>query len=330
MTTDPHGEVLRAGRDASAAHPSLRSAGPDAVRAALTGMGRRLTDRSDAVLEANRADLDAAEGVLAPALIDRLRLDATRLARMAAQIEALSRLDDPDPLVGTRALPDGLVMEERRRPVGVIGANYEARPNVTIDAAALCLKSGNAAVLRGSSSAAASNAVLAGIFSEAIEAAGLPAGSLELVAGGGREELGDLARQSEYIDLIIPRGGEGLKNALKEVAEVPVLYAAGGNCHVYVHADADPEMARPIVMNAKVQRPGVCNAMETLLVDAACAPVMIPRLAGALRAAGVTLRGDGRARALAEMEPATEADWDEEYLALVCAVAVVDGLDGAL
>jgi glutamate-5-semialdehyde dehydrogenase len=210
---------------------------------------------------------------------------------------------------------------------------YEARPNVTIDAAALCLKSGNAIVLRGSSSAAHSNAVLASVAAQAASGAGLPEGALSLVAGGGREELAELATQTGAIDLIIPRGGEGLKNALKGVATVPVIYAASGNCHVYVDATADLEDAQAIVLNAKLQRPGVCNAAETLLVHSDIAASFLPGVLGALHEAGVVLHGDERARAAAPNVPidaASDEDWDTEYLALEMTVGVVDSAREAI
>jgi glutamate-5-semialdehyde dehydrogenase len=224
---------------------------------------------------------------------------------------------------------------------------YEASPNVTIDATALCLKSGNAIVLRGSSSAEHSNATLAQIAAEAAVAAGLPEGCVSLVAGGGRAELAELATQKDTVDLIIPRGGEGLKEALEAVATVPVIYAASGNCHVYVDASAEPQRAEAIVMNAKIQRPGVCNAAETLLVHREIAAEFLPRIVQALGAAGVLLRADERALALAQgaggstlhyaasppaavVEPATEEDWRSEYLALTLAVAVVDSVEQAI
>jgi glutamate-5-semialdehyde dehydrogenase len=206
---------------------------------------------------------------------------------------------------------------------------------VTVDAAALCIKSGNAVVLRGSSTAARSNGVLAHIVAEAGENAGLPYGSVSLIAGGGREELSELARQDGLVDLIIPRGGEGLKKALKEGATVPVIYAAAGNCHVYVDASADPQMATLIAYNAKVQRPGVCNAAETLLVHSEVAPTILPGLFDQLRSAGVELVVDGRTRALAGLDgdglgEATEEDWDTEYLGMKMAVKIVDSLDEAI
>jgi glutamate-5-semialdehyde dehydrogenase len=224
---------------------------------------------------------------------------------------------------------------------------YEARPNVTIDAAALCLKSGNAIVLRGSSSAAHSNDALAQIAAEASVAAGLPAGCVGLVAGGGREELAELATQRDTVDLIIPRGGEGLKAALEQVATVPVIYAASGNCHVYVDASADLDQAEEIVINAKVQRPGVCNAAETLLVHSDVAEEFLPRVLSSLAGAGVQVRADERTLALAastsaqaqggNIEPAAavleladEDDWASEYLALTLAVRVVDSAEEAI
>jgi glutamate-5-semialdehyde dehydrogenase len=218
-------------------------------------------------------------------------------------------------------------------PIGVIAIVYEARPNVTVDAAALCLKSGNAAVLRGSSSAAGSNAILASIISEAIAESGLPAASVGLIAGGERSEMAELATQEDYIDLIIPRGGEGLKAALQDVATVPVIYAASGNCHVYIHDDADLEMAKRIAINAKTQRPGVCNAAENLLVHEAVAAEILPSLLADLHAAGVELVGDERVCELAGDTPVGEAsaeDWDTEYHALKLSVAVVGGLEQAI
>jgi glutamate-5-semialdehyde dehydrogenase len=243
----------------------------------------------------------------------------------------------PDPvgevISGTRLL-NGLDVRKVRVPLGVVAVVYEARPNVTIDATALCLKSGNAIVLRGSSSAAHSNAVLVQIAARAATEAGLPQGSVNLIAGGGREELAELARCSESVDLVIPRGGEGLKAALQEVASVPVIYAASGNCHVYVDAAADLGMAQEIAFNAKVQRPGVCNAAETLLVHEAVAAQFLPQMERRLTGAGVLLRADERARALVGegelIEAAAEEDFATEYLAMTMAVGVVDSVEEAI
>jgi glutamate-5-semialdehyde dehydrogenase len=256
------------------------------------------------------------------------------VAAIARGVREIVALPDPvgEVIDGSR-FSNGLQMRKVRVPLGVVAVVYEARPNVTIDAAALALKSGNAIVLRGSSSAAHSNAVLAGVAREAAEANGLPAGALTLVAGGGREELAELAGQEGLVDLIIPRGGEGLKKALQAVAKVPVIYAASGNCHVYVDATADLDAAHAIILNAKTQRPGVCNAAETLLVHADVAERFLPGALRALHDAGVELRGDDRARAAAAGVPvadATEDDYAEEFLALILAVRVVDSAGEAI
>ena len=301
--------------------------------AALLAMAEALEARAPEILEANARDLDAGrESRLSSALMDRLALDPGRVAAMAAGVRDIVALQDPvgEVLDGFR-LPNGLDVRKVRVPLGVVAVVYEARPNVTIDAAALALKSGNAIVLRGSSSAAHSNAVLAAVAIEAVEAAGLPPGALSLVAGGGREELAELATQDGFVDLIIPRGGEGLKAALSAVATVPVIYAASGNCHVYVDATADLDSARGIVVNAKVQRPGVCNAAETLLVHSDVADAFLPPVFEDLRDAGVELRGDERVRAVdGAVADATEEDWATEYLALVLAVRVVDSVEDAI
>jgi glutamate-5-semialdehyde dehydrogenase len=301
--------------------------------AALLAMAEALEARAPEILEANARDLDAGrESRLSSALMDRLALDPGRVAAMAAGVRDIVALQDPvgEVLDGFR-LPNGLDVRKVRVPLGVVAVVYEARPNVTIDAAALALKSGNAIVLRGSSSAAHSNAVLAAVAIEAVEAAGLPPGALSLVAGGGREELAELATQDGFVDLIIPRGGEGLKAALSAVATVPVIYAASGNCHVYVDATADLDSARESVVNAKVQRPGVCNAAETLLVHSDVADAFLPPVFEDLRDAGVELRGDERVRAVdGAVADATEEDWATEYLALVLAVRVVDSVEDAI
>jgi glutamate-5-semialdehyde dehydrogenase len=253
---------------------------------------------------------------------------------MAAGVRAVAGLDDP---VGEelehKTLASGLDLRKIRVPLGVVAVVYEARPNVTIDCAALTLKSGNAIVLRGSHYAERSNAALAAIVREALAEAELPEDAVLLLAGGGRENLAELATQEGSVDLLIPRGGEGLKTAIKDVATVPVMYAAAGNCHVYVHGDADLEMARRIAVNAKVQRPGVCNSAETLLVDAAIAARFVPAVLADLSEAGVELVGDERVRSFARdvaVGVATEADWDTEYLGLKMAVALVDSVADAV
>ncbi len=320
---------------AKTAARELASAPTDAKNLALEATARLLGERTGEILEANAADLaDARAQGLTDALRDRLTLSADRVAAMADGVRAVAGLPDP---VGEelehKTLASGLDLRKVRVPLGVVAVVYEARPNVTIDCAALTIKSGNAIVLRGSSYAERSNAGLAAVVREALAEAGLPEDAVLLLAGGGREDLAELATQDGLIDLLIPRGGEGLKAALKDVATVPVMYAAAGNCHVYVHADADFEMARRIAVNAKTQRPGVCNAAETLLVDAAVAAEFLPLVLGDLRGAGVELVGDERALELAggaEIAAAIDQDWDTEYLDLKMAVAVVDSVDDAV
>jgi glutamate-5-semialdehyde dehydrogenase len=305
--------------------------------AALRAIAGALRARTGEILVANELDLIAGrEADIGAALLDRLALDESRIEAIACAVEAIASLGDPvgETIEGHR-LPNGMDVRKVRVPLGVIAVVYEARPNVTIDAASLCLKSGNAIVLRGSSSAANSNAVLSSIAAEAAVGAGLPEGCIGLVAGGGRQELGELATQDDSVDLLIPRGGEGLKAALKDVASVPVIYAASGNCHVYVDASADLERALAIVLNAKTQRPGVCNAAETLLVHEALASSFLPRALADLSALGVELRVDERVAGVAgevgvPVEAATEEDWDTEYLAMTLAVAVVSDTDRAI
>jgi glutamate-5-semialdehyde dehydrogenase len=328
-------ELCLAAREASRALAALPTGVKDA---ALRAIADALEARVAEILEANARDMQAGRDAgLDAALLDRLALDAGRIGSMAAGVRTIAALPDPvGEVIDGHRLPNGLDVRKVRVPLGVVAVVYEARPNVTIDAASLCLKSGNAIVLRGSSSAAHSNAVLARVAAEAAAAAGVPEDAIVLVAGGGRGELAELATQEGVVDLIVPRGGEGLKAALKGVATVPVIYAASGNCHVFVDAGADLDMAERIVVNAKTQRPGVCNAAETLLVHADVAPSFLPRALRALREAGVELRVDGRARALAgealaaAVSDAIDEDWDTEFLALVLAVGVVDSVRDAI
>jgi glutamate-5-semialdehyde dehydrogenase len=317
----------RASRTLATLSSSVKDAALEAIAAAIEG-------RAEEILEANGRDLEAArEADYTSAFLDKLRLDHSRIAAMAAGVRTIANLPDPvgEVIEGWR-LPNGLDVRKVRVPLGVVAVVYEARPNVTIDATSLCLKSGNAIVLRGSSAAAGSNAVLAQIAASAAAAAGVPEDAVALLQGG-REDIAELATQTGTVDLIVPRGGEGLKASLKGVATVPVIYAASGNCHVYVDASAELEPAQAIVLNAKLQRPGVCNAVETLLVHSRTADALLPGLLRALSEAGVVLHGDDRARAAAagvQMAAATEDDWDTEYLALELAVGVVDSVDEAI
>jgi glutamate-5-semialdehyde dehydrogenase len=321
--------------EAKRAAKALARADTATKNAALDQIAAALQERTEEILEANAHDMQAGhEAELGEALLDRLLLDEARIAQIARAVRQIVALGDPvGEVIDGHRLENGLDVRKVRVPLGVVAVVYEARPNVTIDAAALCLKSGNAIVLRGSSSALHSNAALARIAGEAAVAGGLPEGCVNLVAGGGREELAELATQKGTVDLIIPRGGEGLKAALEEVATVPVIYAASGNCHVYVDADADFDEAEAIVLNAKTQRPGVCNAAETLLVHEDAAAEFVPRIARALGEAGVELRGDEHTKALASgsiAATATEEDWGTEYLALTLAVKVVASTEEAI
>jgi glutamate-5-semialdehyde dehydrogenase len=327
--------VAEVSESAKRAARELAVASTEAKNAALVRLAELLGERTGEVVRANAEDLaDERAAGLTPALRDRLTLDEARVAAMADGVRAIAALPDPvGEVLDERTLESGLRMRKVRVPLGVIAVVYEARPNVTVDCAALTLKSGNAIVLRGSSYAARSNAALAQLVREAVADAGLPEAAVELLTSGDRAELAELATAEGLVDLIIPRGGEGLKEALKSVATVPVMYAAAGNCHVYVHEDADLEMARAVAFNAKVDRPGVCNAAETLLVNAAVVEEFVPAIVGDLRVAGVELVGDDRTRSAAGNEAVGEAtpeDWDTEYLDMRMTVGVVDSLDDAI
>lgn len=320
--------------EAKQASRTLALASSELKNQALHAISDALDANAAEVLAANAKDLEAGrEAGLDSALMDRLKLDEGRLAAIANDVRKTATLEDPaGRVIREFELYNGVQVTKVAVPLGVIAVVYEARPNVTIDAASLCLKSGNAIVLRGSSTAANSNAVLAQVARDAIESVGLPQAAISIVNGGDRDELRELGTQEGVIDLIIPRGGEGLKHALKAVATVPVIYAAAGNNHVYVDADANLDWAIDIVVNAKVQRPGVCNAAETLLVHKDIADEFIPRATAALRADNVELRADDRAKAIAgdDAQGVNEEDWDTEYLDLVLAIKVVDSADEAI
>ena len=299
--------------------------------AALRAGAGALRDAKATLKAANEKDLADAAG-LSEAMVDRLRLTDARIEAMAAAMEQIAA--QPDPVGATISAinrPDGLRVEKRRVPLGVIGVIYESRPNVTADAAGLCLKSGNACILRGGKEALHSNLAIAEVLRGALAASGLPKAAITVVDHVDRAAVTAMCRAEGLIDLIIPRGGEQLIRTVTEAATVPVIKHFAGNCHVYVHAAADLDMAERIVVNAKCQRPGVCNAMETLLVDAAVAEKFLPRVAKSLIARGVELRGCDRSRKLVPaMKPATEDDWRREYLELILAVRVVDDLAAAI
>jgi glutamate-5-semialdehyde dehydrogenase len=318
---------------ARAAARRLAVASTAEKNAALTALAAGLRADAGEILAANARDVGAARAAgKSAALVDRLTLNAKRLEEMAGAVEEVVVLPDPiGEIYDLKIRPNGLRVGRMRLPLGVVGIIFESRPNVVIDAAALCLKSGNAAVLRGGSEAAHSNRALGAALGRALAAAGLPATAAQVIDDPDRELVLHLVQARGLVDVLIPRGGESLIGFVAANATVPLIYHAKGVCHVYVDADADLAKALPIVMNAKVQRPGVCNAMETLLVHRDVAPHFLPEAAQALRAAGVELRGCERARAIAPyMAAADESDWSAEYLDLILAVRVVDDMDGAI
>ncbi|HWL35465.1 MAG TPA: glutamate-5-semialdehyde dehydrogenase [Frankiaceae bacterium] len=299
--------------------------------AALLAMASALEAATEEIVRANDADL-ARGAALSEALRDRLRLTPSRVSAMADGLRALAALPDPvGEVVRGSTLPNGLELRQVRVPLGVVGIIYEARPNVTVDAAGICLKSGNAVLLRGSSSAASSNACLVSVLRRAAVAAGLPEDAVQLVAATeGREDVKELMRLRGLVDVLIPRGGADLIRSVVEESTVPVIETGVGNCHVYVDSAADLDAALRIALNAKTSRPSVCNAAETLLVHAAVAESFLPGALAALADAGVTVHGDAAVAAYGDVVPVTEDDWYAEYLSLDLAVGVVDSLDDAV
>lgn len=294
---------------------------------ALHAAADALLGAADRVLAANAADIATAQAAgTEENLLDRLRLTKERIDGIASGLRQVAGLPDPvGGVVRGSTLPNGLEIRQTRVPLGVVGMVYEARPNVTVDAFGLALKSGNAALLRGSSSAANSNATLVEVLREALVAQGIPADAVQLLPSNDRSSVTHLIQARGLVDVVIPRGGAGLINAVVRDAQVPTIETGTGNCHVYVHAAADLDMAEAILLNAKTRRPSVCNAAETVLIDAAVAETALPRLSKALEDAGVTIHGD-----LPGQVPATDADWGEEYLTMDIALKVVDGLDAAV
>jgi glutamate-5-semialdehyde dehydrogenase len=300
--------------------------------AALEAMAAALLAHAEEILAANATDVEAARAAGTPEhMIDRLRLDAARVAAMAQGLREVAGLPDP---VGTvlrgSTLANGLELRQVSVPFGVVGIIYEARPNVTADAAGICLKSGNAVLLRGSSSASGSNTAIVAVLRDAAVSAGLPADVVALVPGEGHDAVKELMRARGLVDVLIPRGGAGLIRSVVEESTVPVIETGVGNCHVYVDADADLSMALAIVLNSKTHRTSVCNSAESLLVHHDVAAEFVPQVVHALQAAGVTIHGDAAFSAHPGVVPATDADWDTEYLSLDIAAAVVADLDTAI
>ncbi|WP_018500211.1 glutamate-5-semialdehyde dehydrogenase [Parafrankia discariae] len=326
---DVRASAVRARQAAGLLAPLPRAA----KDAALLGMAAALLDRSAEILAANALDTAAARAAgTSAALVDRLTLTPERIEAMADGLRQVAALEDPvGEVVRGRVLPNGLELRQVRVPLGVIGIIYEARPNVTVDAAGLCLKSGNAVLLRGSASALNSNRVLVDVLREAAVAAGLPADGVQLVPGADHDSVKHLMRLRGLVDVLIPRGGAGLIRAVVEESTIPVIETGVGNCHVYVDADADLDTALAVTVNAKTQKVSVCNSAETLLVHAGIAAEFLPRVLTALREAGVTVHGDETVRAVdPSAVPVTDEDWATEYLSLDMAVGVVDSLDQAI
>ena len=318
---------------AAKARPVLAAASTEAKNWALAALSGLLTKHQDRILEANAKDLEAGQAAaLSTALMDRLRLNENRIRGMADGVGQLIDLPDPVGAIDSLARrPSGIQVGRMRIPLGEICIIYESRPNVTIDAGALCLKSGNVPILKGGKEAFHSNQVLVDLMREALGEAGLPPDGIQAVATSDREVLNTLIRLEGQVDLVIPRGGEGLIRHVSTHATVPVIQHYKGVCHVYIDTDADLEMAVDIAFNAKVQRPGVCNAMETLLIARPVARQVIPMLFPRLQEAGVQIRGDDSVTAIwADAERADEQDWDAEFLDLILSVAVVDDIDCAI
>jgi glutamate-5-semialdehyde dehydrogenase len=331
--TDIDDYMADLGRRARAASRALARAGTSAKNQALTAIAGAIDSSRAALFDANRQDLEAgaAKG-LDDALLDRLELTPGRVDTMIEGLHQIAALPDPvGAITDLNYRPSGIQVGRMRVPLGVIGIIYESRPNVTADAAGLCLKSGNATVLRGGSEALASNQAIADCIRRGLAQAGLPEDGVQLVATTDRAAVGALIASPEHIDVIIPRGGKGLIERISRDARVPVIKHLDGICHVYIDAAADLDKAFAIAMNAKTQRYGTCNTMETLLVDAPVAEAILPRLGAALVEKGVELRGCARTRdVLPAATPATEADWDTEYLAPILSIRILDGLDAAM
>ena len=317
---------------ARTAATELALATRDVKDAALLAMATALEAGSDGILAANAEDVATAQAVGTPThMVDRLRLDTSRVQGMAQGLRDVAGLPDPvGEVVRGSTLANGLQLRQVRVPFGVVGIIYEARPNVTADAAGICLKSGNAVLLRGSSSARRSNAAIVAVLRTAAAECGLPDDVVQLVPGDSHESVKELMRARGQVDVLIPRGGAGLIRSVVEESTVPVIETGVGNCHVYVDAAADLDMAERIVINAKTHRTSVCNAAESLLVHESVAAEFVPRIVHALRDAGVTIHGDETFAAQDGVEPATEEDWATEYLALEISAAVVPSLDAAI
>lgn len=326
-------EVLEKAKKAKAAAAQLAKLSSSIKDKALEMMAQALEDQTDFLIQANKPDVEAAVRNGKPkAFVDRLTLNEKRIKDMADGLRVVKSLPDPvGEVVAMWRRPNGLLIGQRRVPLGVIGIIYESRPNVTADAAGLCLKTGNAVILRGGSEAIQSNKAIVKVLAQAAYEAGIPEGAIQLIEDTDRASARQLMRLNGLVDVLIPRGGAGLIKAVVEEATVPVIETGVGNCHVYVDGECDQDMAVKIIVNAKTQRPGVCNAAETLLVDKRIAVEFLPKAVKALREKGVEIRGcEKTLEIIPDAVPATPEDWDTEYLDYILAVKVVDGVDEAI
>jgi len=326
-------DILKIAKEAKFASQKLANLSSTVKDEALLRMAESIKVNKEKIKEENSKDVVLAEEKeLSKALIDRLTLNDKRITGMWHTLEEIARMEDPiGKIESMQKRPNGLQIGRVVVPLGVIGIIYEARPNVTVDAAGLCLKAGNATILRGGSEAIYSNIILADLLKKAIQKAGLPSGSIQLIKTTNREAVMEMLKLDEYIDVIIPRGGESLIRAVTENSTIPVIKHYKGVCHTYVDEEADLEMAEKICFNAKVQRPGVCNAMETLLVNEKIAAQFLPRMIKKFQEVGVEIRGDRKTSQIVEgIKKASEEDWRTEYLDLILSVKVVKGIDEAI
>ena len=326
-------EMEAIGAKARVAYRTMSEATTEQKNKALQAAAKALRVQIARILQENQKDMDAGKAKgLEAAMLDRLQLTETRINAIAKGLEDIATLDDP---VGKTLAhwqrPNGMTISRVAIPLGVIGIIYESRPNVTADAGALCIKSGNAAILRGGSESLYSSKAIVDCLHEGLAAAGLPADAVQLVPTQDREAVGIMLHMSQYIDVIVPRGGKGLCERVMKESKIPTILHLEGNCHTYIHKDANAEMAKSVVINAKMRRTGICGATESLVIDRAVVSTILPAIVQALTAEGCEIRGDKEAQSVnAAIKPATEQDWDTEYLGAIISVKVVGGLDEAI
>jgi glutamate-5-semialdehyde dehydrogenase len=332
-TNSLHDEMIRLGESARSAMRELGTVPTEAKNRALRGAADAIRNGKDAIKTANQIDMAAAEAKgITGAMLDRLLLTDDRIEAMARGLEDIAELTDPvGEVIGEMSRPNGLAIQRVRVPLGVIGIIYESRPNVTADAGALCLKSGNAAILRGGSESFHSSSAIMDCLQEGLRGANLPPGAIQLVPTIDRAAVGEMLTMVDHIDIIVPRGGKSLIERVQKESRIPVIAHLDGNCHVFVDRDADPDMAVSVVHNAKMRRPGICGATESLLVDNNVAAEILPRIIDDLAQAGCEIRGDAATQSLdSRVVAATETDWDTEYLDTIISVKQVEGLDAAI